>query len=137
MHRMGYPTKMSTPELQTSITLPKHNLFPQMENRITRRKPKNYKGLHPPPKKTTCRQLTAIKRAFIAGACIAGSLSHKDCANLFSPGVASKSTVTRTIQRVNKRALKLNTTIIDPRCFEYPSNRGPERLLNDEQRVGW
>ncbi|KAF1354196.1 hypothetical protein EJ07DRAFT_168386 [Lizonia empirigonia] len=106
-----------------------------MENRITRRKPKNYKGLHPPPKKTTRCELTAIERAFIAGACIAGSLSHKDCANLFGPGVASKSTVTRTVQRVNERALELNTTIVDPRCFEYPSNRGPERLLNDEQRA--
>ncbi|KAF1360998.1 hypothetical protein EJ07DRAFT_164613 [Lizonia empirigonia] len=105
---------MSTPELQTSITLPKHNLFSQMENKITRRKPKNYEGLHPSPKKTTRRELTAIEGAFIAGA---------------------KSTVTRTVQRVNERALELNTTIVDPRCFEYPSNRGPERLLNDEQRA--
>jgi hypothetical protein len=83
-----------------------------MEHRIERRKPRKYKGLHPKPNKTSSCKLTAIEHAFVAGACIAGSLSHKDCANLFGPRLASKSTITRTVQRVNKRALELNTTII-------------------------
>jgi hypothetical protein len=76
-----------------------------------------------------------VERAFVAGTCIAGSLSYKDCANLFGPGVASKSTITRTCQKVNELALWLNTRIVDPRCFSYPSNRGPGRLLSDEQRA--
>jgi hypothetical protein len=76
-----------------------------------------------------------VERAFVAGACIAGSLSHNDCAQLFSTNVASKSTITRTIQRFNERAVKLKTTMINPCCFKFPSNRGPARLLGDEQRA--
>jgi transposase len=100
-----------------------------------RRKPMKKKGRAPIIKKTSRRELTAIERAFIAGACIAGSLSHNDCANLFPHGVASKSTITRTVQRVNERAIELNTTIIDPRCYEFQSTRGAPRLLDDEQRA--
>ncbi|KAI0616958.1 hypothetical protein TUN199_11052, partial [Pyrenophora tritici-repentis] len=110
-------------------------MFSQTKHQMTRRKPINTKGVKPQPRKTLRRELTAIERAFIAGACIAGSLSHNDCAQLFGPNVANKSTITRTVQRVNERATKLNTTIIDPRCFEFPSKRGPPRLLNDEQRA--
>jgi hypothetical protein len=138
MHRTDHLTKCwaSPPSiLSTAITLSKHYTFLSIEHRINRRKPRNYKGLHPQPKKTSRCELTAVERAFIAGACIVGSLSHNDCANLFGPGVASKSTVTRTCQRVNERAIELNTTIIDPRCFEFLSKRGPERLLSDEQRA--
>jgi hypothetical protein len=86
-------------------------------------------------KKTARCELTAVERAFVAGACIAGSLSHKDCANLFGSSVASKSTITRTCQKVNELALQLSTSIVNSRCFSYPSNRGPERLLSDEQRA--
>jgi transposase len=100
-----------------------------------RRKPMNKKGRAPIIKKTSHRELTAIERAFIAGACIAGSPSHNDCANIFPHGVASKSTITRTVQRVNERAIELNTTIIDPRCYEFQSTRGAPRLLDDEQRA--
>jgi transposase len=103
-------------------------------NKITRRKPRNDKGRHPKPNKTSRRELTTVERAFVAGACIAGSLSHRDCAQLFL-GATSKSTITRAVQRVNERAIELNTTIINPRCFEFASNKGPPRLLNDEQRA--
>ncbi|KAF2024604.1 hypothetical protein EK21DRAFT_117582 [Setomelanomma holmii] len=102
---------------------------------IARRKPMKNKGRNPPPRKTLRRERRAVERAFIAGACIAGSLSHNDCAQLFGPNVASESTITRTVQRVNERAMELNTTIIYPCCFEFPSNRGPARLLDDEQRA--
>ena len=102
---------------------------------VKRRKPIKKKGHAPTIKKTSRRELTAIERAFIAGAYIAGSLSHNDYANLFPPGVASKSTITRTVQRVNERATKLNTIIIDPRCYEFASTRGAPRLLDDEQRA--
>ncbi|KAF1923889.1 uncharacterized protein M421DRAFT_425393, partial [Didymella exigua CBS 183.55] len=101
----------------------------------TRRKLIKKKGRATTIKKTSRCELTAIERAFIAGACIAGSLSHNDCANLFPPGVASKSTITRTVQRVNKRTTELNTTIIDPCCYEFASTRGAPRLLDDEQRA--
>lgn len=104
-------------------------------DRVKRRKPRNYKGVKSPIRKSSRRELTAVERAFIAGACIAGSLSHNDCSNLFGPNVASKSTVTRTCQRVNKLALELDTTIVDPRCYEFPSERGPEELLTEEQRA--
>ncbi|KAF1925593.1 uncharacterized protein M421DRAFT_423697, partial [Didymella exigua CBS 183.55] len=78
--------------------------------KATRRKLIKKKGRAPTIKKTSCCELTAIERAFIAGACIAGSLSHNNYANLFPPSVASKSTITRTVQ-------------------------GALRLLDDEQRA--
>jgi hypothetical protein len=86
-------------------------------------------------KKTASRELTAVERAFVAGVCIAGSLSHKDCANPFGPSVASKSIITRTCQKVNELALQLNTSIVNSRCFSYSSNQCPEKLLSDEQRA--
>jgi hypothetical protein len=120
--------------LCSTTTFPKLNSFLLTMDKITRRKPRKSKGRTPRVPKTSRHQLTAVERAFIAGACIAGSLSHNDCAKLFN-GTTTKSTVTKTVQRVNARAIKLNTTLVDPRCFEFPSNRGPPRLLNDEQRA--
>jgi hypothetical protein len=128
-------SKQANTTLYTTITFPNHYVFSRTRYQMTRRKPINTNGVKPPPRKTSCRELTAIKRAFIAGACITGTLSHNDCAQLFGPNVANKSTITRTVQRVNERATELNTTIINPRCFEFPSERGPPRLLDDEQRA--
>jgi hypothetical protein len=120
--------------LCSTTTFPKLNSFLLTMDKITRRKPRKSKGRTPRVPKTSRHQLTAVERAFIAGACIAGSLSHNDCAKLFN-GTTTKSTVTKTVQRVNARAIELNTILVDPRCFEFPSNRGPPRLLNDEQRA--
>jgi hypothetical protein len=125
---------MQTPHFDTTITLPNHHMFLQTKHQVTRRKPINTKGVTPPIRKKSRRELIAVERAFVAGACIAGSLSHNDCAQLCDPNVASKSTITRTIQRANERVNELNTTIIDPRCFEFSSKRGPPRLLTGTPR---
>jgi hypothetical protein len=101
---------------------------------ISRRKPRKYKGLHPQPTKTSRRELTVVERAFVAGACIAGSLSHNDCAKLMHPR-CNKSTITRTCQRVNRMAEQLSCSVSDPRCFENPTNRGAERKLTDAQEA--
>lgn len=65
-------------------------------NRITRRKPRNYKGFHPEPPKTSRRKLSETKRAFIVGAYMAGSLSYNACLEYFPASRVSKSTITRT-----------------------------------------
>jgi hypothetical protein len=103
-------------------------------DRITRRKPRKYKGLHPQPPKTSRRELSVVERAFVAGACIAGSLSHNDCAKLMHPR-CNKSTITRVCQRVNQMAEQLSCSVSDPRCFENPTNRGAERKLTDAQEA--
>jgi hypothetical protein len=58
------------------------------------RKLMNKKGRALIIKKTSRRELIAIKQAFVAGACIAGSLLYSDCANLFLYSVASKFIIT-------------------------------------------
>jgi hypothetical protein len=69
-----------------------------------------------------------VERAFAAGACIAGTLSHNDCANLMQPR-CTKSSITRIYQRVSQMAKQLFCSVSDPRCFKSPvdasSNTSP------------
>jgi hypothetical protein len=102
-------------------------------NRITRRKPRNYKSLYTKPLKTSRRELTEVERAFVAGACIAGNLSHNDCAKLFHPR-CNKSTITRACQRIKERAKSLSCSILDPPCFKNPTNRGAKTKLDQVQK---
>jgi hypothetical protein len=118
--------------LAPPITPSKTICFSQKMDRITRGKPRKYKGLHQKPSKTSRRELTVVERVFVAGACIAGTLSHNDCAKLMHPR-CTKSTITRVCQRVNQMAEDLSCSISDPRCIENPTNRDAERKLTDAQ----
>jgi hypothetical protein len=102
-------------------------------NRVTSRKPRSYKGLHTASPKTARRELSVTERAFIAGACIAGSLSHGDAVHCFD-GRISKSTITRAVQHVLKFVKDYGCKVTDPRCFETLPGRGAPAKLTKEQR---
>lgn len=105
-------------------------------DRVTRRKPRNYKGLHPIPPKTARRELSETERAFIAGACMSGNLSHNDALHFFDNNRCSKSTITRTTQHVKKVAEEYGCKITDPRCFQnLPGRGGIHKVTEDHKKL--
>lgn len=108
--------------------------MPTFEAKNGRRKPRKYKGVHKKTPKTERVELTAVQRAFIAGACIAGDASFDLISSYFPQHHCSKSTILRTVAKVKERALELSTSITDSQCFDFPSNRGKKEKLTQEQK---
>jgi phosphohistidine phosphatase SixA len=104
-------------------------------NRVTRRKPRNYKGITPAVCKSSRRELSATERAFIAGACIAGSLSHNSILEYFNDDRTTKSTVTRTTQHIQKIAEELSCKITDSQCFENLAGRSRVQKISDKHKA--
>jgi hypothetical protein len=76
-------------------------------------KPRKYKGVYKKTPKTKRIELTAVQRAFIASACIAGNASFNLISSYFLQHYCSKLTILRTVAKVKERALELSTSIID------------------------
>jgi hypothetical protein len=87
--------------------------MPTFEAKNGRRKPSKYKGVHKKTPKTERMELTAVQRAFIAGACIAGDASFDLISSYFPQHHCSKSTILQTVAKVKERALELSTSITD------------------------
>jgi hypothetical protein len=77
-----------------------------------------------------------VERAFAAGACIAGTLSHNDCANLMQPR-CTKSSITGICQRFNQMVEQLSCSVSDPRCFENPvgASSNTSLLVGADQHI--
>jgi hypothetical protein len=85
--------------------------MPTFKAKNSRCKPRKYKGVHKKTPKTKRIELTAVQRAFIASACIAGDASFKS--SYFLQHYCSKLTILRTVANVKERALELSTSITD------------------------
>jgi hypothetical protein len=73
------------------------------------------------------------ERAFIASACIAGSLSHGDAGHCFNSRI-SKLIIIRIVQYVLKVAKDYSYKVTDLRYFKTLSRRGALAKLTKEQR---
>ena len=78
-------------------------------------------------------QVHPTERAFIAGAVIAGGITHQKASEYFHDA-ASKSTITKLIQRVKARTDAPGLPISDPKVYETEVGRGRPELLTPEQK---
>ena len=87
----------------------------------SRRKPRTYKGLHPPPKKTDRTELSPEERAFAAGAAILGGFSHGRISKYMDrPRRGISYLVERTLQRAEEAGLP----VYDPYVCTNEIGRG-------------
>jgi hypothetical protein len=87
--------------------------MPTFKAKNSRCKPRKYKGVYKKAPKTKRVELTALQRAFIASACIAGNALFDLISSYFLQHYCSKLTILRMVAKVKERALELSTSITD------------------------
>jgi transposase len=101
---------------------------------INRRKPRQYKGRNSTPggpRKTDRKELTPLERAFVCGAVLVGNATHQNTADTVH---CSKSTVTRTVNGVKRKAEEAGLDITDSILYENELGRGRPELLTPAQK---
>ena len=123
--------EFQTPNINTTIYIPKLHQIRLIMTQINRRKPINTKGVTARRNKTDRKELSAVKRAFAAGAVLHGNASQNSTAKALN---VDQGNLSRFLRRLKDRSEISGLPIYEETLYENKPGRGRPETLNQDQK---